>query len=140
MIRRPPRSTLFPYTTLFRSDHLSGGGLCGLVPGVGPTGLAPVASRVGDDHAVSGEPRRWPGGGGRTRTYRLEVSAESRADGSGFRLFGAERIPGPPVGGERRRAPPRQAAGALPRHGWLKARGQQRTDSTHVLAAIRVLN
>src|SRR5258708_18504945 len=28
MIRRPPRSTLFPYTTLFRSgDHLDGGGL-----------------------------------------------------------------------------------------------------------------
>src|SRR2546427_6657902 len=25
MIRRPPRSTLFPYTTLFRSDVLSGG-------------------------------------------------------------------------------------------------------------------
>src|SRR3712207_5386282 len=24
MIRRPPRSTLFPYTTLFRSDHLRG--------------------------------------------------------------------------------------------------------------------
>src|SRR3712207_7971281 len=24
MIRRPPRSTLFPYTTLFRSDELSG--------------------------------------------------------------------------------------------------------------------
>src|SRR5256885_2919783 len=23
MIRRPPRSTLFPYTTLFRSDHRS---------------------------------------------------------------------------------------------------------------------
>src|SRR5258707_14097823 len=23
MIRRPPRSTLFPYTTLFRSSHLS---------------------------------------------------------------------------------------------------------------------
>src|SRR5690554_7109169 len=27
MIRRPPRSTLFPYTTLFRSDHLRTGGL-----------------------------------------------------------------------------------------------------------------
>src|SRR3712207_9466141 len=26
MIRRPPRSTLFPYTTLFRSDDLLGGG------------------------------------------------------------------------------------------------------------------
>src|SRR3712207_7681484 len=25
MIRRPPRSTLFPYTTLFRSDQLAGG-------------------------------------------------------------------------------------------------------------------
>src|SRR3712207_7795541 len=25
MIRRPPRSTLFPYTTLFRSDFLAGG-------------------------------------------------------------------------------------------------------------------
>src|SRR3712207_8874350 len=27
MIRRPPRSTLFPYTTLFRSAHRAGGGL-----------------------------------------------------------------------------------------------------------------
>src|SRR3989449_10963748 len=26
MIRRPPRSTLFPYTTLFRSPVVSGGG------------------------------------------------------------------------------------------------------------------
>src|SRR3712207_7981220 len=26
MIRRPPRSTLFPYTTLFRSDHNIFGG------------------------------------------------------------------------------------------------------------------
>ena len=25
MIRRPPRSTLFPYTTLFRSQHALGG-------------------------------------------------------------------------------------------------------------------
>src|SRR5260370_32277739 len=25
MIRRPPRSTLFPYTTLFRSDNIGGG-------------------------------------------------------------------------------------------------------------------
>src|SRR5260370_14015665 len=27
MIRRPPRSTLFPYTTLFRSQHLPGVGV-----------------------------------------------------------------------------------------------------------------
>src|ERR1051326_4283553 len=34
MIRRPPRSTLFPYTTLFRSGNLRGG----LVLVTGPTG------------------------------------------------------------------------------------------------------
>src|SRR5258705_4715148 len=28
MIRRPPRSTLFPYTTLFRSRAFNGDGLC----------------------------------------------------------------------------------------------------------------
>src|SRR5690349_23955429 len=39
MIRRPPRSTLFPYTTLFRSD----GGEAG---GVGGVGLA-AAGEVG---------------------------------------------------------------------------------------------
>src|SRR5256885_11959597 len=38
MIRRPPRSTLFPYTTLFRSTDDQGGGL--LQPQV--VGLAPV--------------------------------------------------------------------------------------------------
>src|SRR2546430_10082326 len=32
MIRRPPRSTLFPYTTLFRSLHPAGTGGCGRSP------------------------------------------------------------------------------------------------------------
>src|SRR3712207_7837101 len=31
MIRRPPRSTLFPYTTLFRSKAIGGGLPCGAV-------------------------------------------------------------------------------------------------------------
>src|SRR3712207_7712565 len=39
MIRRPPRSTLFPYTTLFRS-------------------------RAGVAHRAGPPPRRYPGGGG----------------------------------------------------------------------------
>src|SRR2546427_8377683 len=56
MIRRPPRSTLFPYTTLFRSLHNGGVGtvdreqlqadfVCQLVPGLtsefkcGPRGI-----------------------------------------------------------------------------------------------------
>src|SRR2546430_10586148 len=30
MIRRPPRSTLFPYTTLFRSNERRRAGSCGL--------------------------------------------------------------------------------------------------------------
>src|SRR5688572_32434414 len=35
MIRRPPRSTLFPYTTLFRSAGLRGAGGRDLMGGVG---------------------------------------------------------------------------------------------------------
>src|SRR5258707_10540240 len=34
MIRRPPRSTLFPYTTLFRSSGRNPIGVVGLKPGV----------------------------------------------------------------------------------------------------------
>src|SRR3712207_9427274 len=35
MIRRPPRSTLFPYTTLFRSAYLDRiTGLCAMLPGM----------------------------------------------------------------------------------------------------------
>src|SRR2546427_2462493 len=34
MIRRPPRSTLFPYTTLFRSTEPKRGGLGGLMQGL----------------------------------------------------------------------------------------------------------
>src|SRR3712207_8574322 len=60
MIRRPPRSTLFPYTTLFRSAHLvfdvhgdefphaarrrRSGGRCRLVGGVVGHGLWKVRS------------------------------------------------------------------------------------------------
>src|SRR5947209_12587674 len=33
MIQRPPRSTLFPYTTLFRSDHRARGARDELHPG-----------------------------------------------------------------------------------------------------------
>src|SRR5262245_45967550 len=71
-------------------DHLAGRGLYRLVPRVGPTGLTPVAAGVGDDHAVSGELGGASGGGGRPRAYRLAISAESRSDGSGVRLFGPQ--------------------------------------------------
>src|SRR6266567_9015317 len=49
MIRRPPRSTLFPYTTLFRSDgellHLVGG-----VAGLEVRAERPALDGVGQDH------------------------------------------------------------------------------------------
>src|SRR3712207_6154369 len=56
MIRRPPRSTLFPYTTLFRSVHHADEGVRALdelagqpavhsAPRVGPGGQAQVAHR-----------------------------------------------------------------------------------------------
>src|SRR5256885_9686308 len=41
MIRRPPRSTLFPYTTLFRSLVLPG-----------ELGAKQCSRRVGDSHAI----------------------------------------------------------------------------------------
>src|SRR5256885_13906255 len=45
MIRPPPRSTLFPYTTLFRSGVLFSAGLIGMA--WGSLSLAPVADRRG---------------------------------------------------------------------------------------------
>src|SRR2546426_10643967 len=52
MIRRPPRSTLFPYTTLFRSSHLFvtrwPGSTRENAPGAGADGF----SRVPDQFAV----------------------------------------------------------------------------------------
>src|SRR2546425_2864148 len=51
MIRRPPRSTLFPYTTLFRSIHLQIT-LSGSVPGTAFTGSLSVNSSVADGAAV----------------------------------------------------------------------------------------
>src|SRR5258708_29509778 len=42
MIRRPPRSTLFPYTTLFRSQHISGS----VATGSGNRNLSRVESEV----------------------------------------------------------------------------------------------
>src|SRR2546425_8504140 len=50
MIRRPPRSTLFPYTTLFRSQHRPGGAAVGEGArrgGVGMLDLFAAASAEG---------------------------------------------------------------------------------------------
>src|SRR2546430_12563241 len=47
MIRRPPRSTLFPYTTLFRSQVVAS-----LLYGISPTNLAVLGGAAGVLFAV----------------------------------------------------------------------------------------
>src|SRR3712207_7921139 len=44
MIRRPPRSTLFPYTTLFRSRPAQGSGLAGVDPGSRPVDVQELSA------------------------------------------------------------------------------------------------
>src|SRR2546425_12452857 len=53
MIRRPPRSTLFPYTTLFRSQTRDVGGL-GTVPrGAGDWLIALILARLRSEEHTS---------------------------------------------------------------------------------------
>src|SRR2546427_7633884 len=59
MIRRPPRSTLFPYTTLFRSHAIRRHGRAG---GGGHRGAAP--HRCGDAAGTAARARRAPGAAG----------------------------------------------------------------------------
>src|SRR2546427_8663854 len=49
MIRRPPRSTLFPYTTLFRSRHVMSGSWLLMLHGFGFVQYARQGGRRGDD-------------------------------------------------------------------------------------------
>src|SRR3712207_5306209 len=55
MIRRPPRSTLFPYTTLFRSifELLEYEGLClGGSSGINVAGAIRLAKHLGPGHTI----------------------------------------------------------------------------------------
>src|SRR3712207_9252691 len=54
MIRRPPRSTLFPYTTLFRSEVELGEGGAG-APAVPQDQALAIAGDAGDQVAGGGE-------------------------------------------------------------------------------------
>src|SRR3989440_12931799 len=96
MIRRPPRSTLFPYTTLFRSELRA---QCARarqrppVSGVGwrttailPQHRAPVSSKRMLDGALGTEARArraWLGGGARLGVENLPMGSHRRKDGRG---------------------------------------------------------
>src|SRR2546422_8951588 len=98
MIRRPPRSTLFPYTTLFRSTHRADIGVRAhvhpevpperleLADGLGPLPVERVAVAVLGDHGHRQErlevrldahgtgARAAPSGRGRERLVGVEVA------------------------------------------------------------------
>src|SRR5256885_7100408 len=74
MIRRPPRSTLFPYTTLFRSANGVGGRL-----GVRPRGesVADAAEGLRGDRADRAVDPHHPGDclGGRSEEHTSELQS-----------------------------------------------------------------
>src|SRR2546430_16571922 len=65
MIRRPPRSTLFPYTTLFRSGRIARNAGAARARGTllqGDRRTDADADRYGDVAAVAGPTPSWGGG------------------------------------------------------------------------------
>src|SRR2546422_1890500 len=60
MIRRPPRSTLFPYTTLFRSASRRRGACVGPPGDTGQTrsGLPPLSNATRPNQQLGGRTRR----------------------------------------------------------------------------------
>src|SRR2546430_11533728 len=75
MIRRPPRSTLFPYTTLFRSSGCATGGWHA---GLSAVDVAPSV----DEHPRPGRERRDPqgGAGARLLDHQLPRSEEHTSE------------------------------------------------------------
>src|SRR3712207_6912128 len=55
MIRRPPRSTLFPYATLFRSLHVPGFRFSATACGIRKDGRIDVALAAADEPAARSE-------------------------------------------------------------------------------------
>src|SRR2546429_7278674 len=101
MIRRPPRSTLFPSTTLFRSVHLTAeaGGTGGEQDGVGEVDAEETNRRHSESRGDAAGP---PAGGGPGRG-----PASPRPRGGGAPAGGGGGAGGPPAAPPR----PRGAAG-----------------------------
>src|SRR2546427_9168793 len=75
MIRRPPRSTLFPYTTLFRSGQAGQGR-----PGRHRTAAAAVCPGAGPECRAAGPgavPDRIVDGGVRSEEHTSELQSQS---------------------------------------------------------------
>src|SRR2546425_3536437 len=78
MIRRPPRSTLFPYTTLFRSVRATGqqGRHARLPAATGPAGgVRPPGGRSGHGGPRPGQPAELRQGAGRSEEHTSELQS-----------------------------------------------------------------
>src|SRR3712207_6950719 len=82
MIRRPPRSTLFPYTTLFRSrnahEHVLHAVLTVEIGGAGQNALLVLEVALG--HSDGGSRRRVEGGAGLEQVDDLARSEEHTSE------------------------------------------------------------
>src|SRR2546430_5779220 len=82
MIRRPPRSTLFPYTTLFRSRLGAQGGVFGQFGQIreipaGGEGLAATGEHRGPGRCVVGESLPQPTTHRRSEEHTSELQSQS---------------------------------------------------------------
>src|SRR3712207_8484355 len=106
MIRRPPRSTLFPYTTLFRST----GSVGGSIYGTSSNGTRAAFLRPGNVSPVPGlflvGGSSHPGGG--LPLVALSAEIVAGVGGAAPPGSGARRGAGPPAGP---RPPPRALGG-----------------------------
>src|SRR2546427_8057033 len=78
MIRRPPRSTLFPYTTLFRSHAGAGSqavGVCRAVADLGQSRGVPAPDRRDRDDF----PAQYGGADGKTAGARLAQARDRKS-------------------------------------------------------------
>src|SRR3712207_8175867 len=79
MIRRPPRSTLFPYTTLFRSSGEGGRGFHGRAdPSIGRSGRVPEGPCAGTIAAMATTEDRPTELGGIARSVEHKSELQSR--------------------------------------------------------------
>src|SRR5690348_17402775 len=76
MIRRPPRSTLFPYTTLFRSGGDRAGAHAGRPGGpADPRGLAIRQEAAAEGTWSAGQPGGRSAGGARSEEHTSELQS-----------------------------------------------------------------
>src|SRR2546425_10913213 len=97
MIRRPPRSTLFPYTTLFRSRPLELAGEAAQGPAKEDPALTAWLNKIKGRHRQVYDMPEVNGGFGlaRARIFYM-TNNETRVPGSDITIMGGPRHQSPP--------------------------------------------